>query len=198
MPFRWWVTTFFVSFSFPSVLHNLTKPRENERVTKLMSQLGAAQNSFQPASIRPLNNLKAFFPRISFAPGPSWKFLQRRLLAFATSSTLLVNFKESVSTCSIYRRSFITISLFPFFLFFFFGISGRPLLCFWRRSRGEQAQLRSRGFARSLRVAVHRQEHLPRSQESRQLHRLPFLPLFPHFFPFFSLYSDERKLQQIC
>lgn len=168
MPFRWWVTTFFVSFSFPSVLHNLTK---------LMSKLEAAQNSLSVSTV---------LPRISFAPGPSWKFLLR-LLAFATSSTLLIHFKESVSACSIYRRSFITTSLFPFFPFFFFGINGRLLLCFWRRSRvkGEQAQLRSRGFARSLRVAVHRQEDLPRSEESRQLRRPPFLPLFFHFFPFF-------------
>jgi len=85
-------------------------------------------------------------------------------------------------------------SLFSFF-FFFFGISGRLLLCFWRRNRVkvEQAQLRSRGFARSLRVAVHHQEDLPRSQESRQPRRLPFLPLF---FPFFFLFFCYTQMTE--
>ena len=160
-----------------------------------MSKLGAAQNSFQPASIRLLNSLKPFPP--NFLCTRPWLKISSTpfFLAFAISSTFIIHFKESVSTCSIYRRSFIMISPFPFF-FFFPGFSGRLLLCFWRRSRvkGEQAKLNSRGFARSLRVAVHLQEDLPWAQESRKLRRLPSPPLFSLFL----LYSDDRKLQQIC
>lgn len=180
MPFRWWVTTFFVSFSFPSVLHNLTK---------LMSKLEAAQNSLSVSTV---------LPRISFAPCPSWKFLLR-LLAFATSSTLLIHFKESVSACSIYRRSFITISLFPFFLFFFSGLAGDCCCVFgdgaaWRGNKPnwDLAALPARFAWRSTAKKTYPGQKNPASYAGHH-----FSPFFSIFFPFL-LYSDDRKLQQIC